>query len=522
MKNKFIAVLLTALFVFNGCNEDILDIKNQGAYDEATYFVSGPQFNEAVVATYSCLLMQGLYSRDAYFIFDLVGNDASNNIFLLGDLAQLQDYSFGSAQPQMQQVWQNFFRMVLRANLVLDKIQTWEPTLEADKNLKKQYIGEAHFLRGYAYFNLVNLYGRVPLKLDYKTNIEDAPRAAVADVWKAVEADLQAAINALPATYSDADLGRATKGTAVATLGKAYLYQKKYPEAQAQLEALTKAPYTYQLDADYDNLFSSNNGKSKEVIFNVVHNKWEGWGTGNAFYMFGGQEWWGGKATHSGRAQEYGWNDWNNVFVSDALVRAFKYKNESGADYIDPRAKLTFYGDAASGGDTDYCNKCEGGAKPYPFGSTNTIRYNWRKYCVYETKAKSDIPQSDINTLLIRFADVKLMLAESLIFQNKMAEALPHINDVRKRVGAFEYTALGAQSNAVSILQRERQMEFGGEMTRWFDLVRWGIAQQTLNSEKQAQLGKQPFQTKHALFPIPKLERDSNPLVNTDVQNDWN
>jgi len=537
MKKKIFALLIAASFGVGGCNEDILENKNQGAYDEGTYFTNAATFNEGVIGIYSCLLMKGLYSRDAYFLFDLLGNDAVNNVFLLGDLAQLQDYSFGSSQPQVQDLWTNLYRMILRSNLILNKIETWTPALPADQQKKDQYIAEAQFLRGYGHFMLVSLWGRVPLKMDYKTAALDAPRASVEEVWAAVEEDFTAAINGLPVSYDASNLGRVTKGAAVAMLGKSYLYQKKYAQAETEFAKLLTTPYTYKLAESNDQLFVpsglgkdfenndlpvSDNGKNPEVIFQVPHGKWQGWGTGNAFYMFGGQEAWGGKATHSGRAQEYGWNDWNNVMVSDALVNAYKYRNEAGQEYIDPRGAVTFYGNAPSGGDVTYCDKCSGGAKPYPFGSTNTIRYSWRKYSVYEVAEKSNLPQSEINTIIVRLADVKLMLAEAQIYQNKLTDALTQINEVRRRSGAFEYTTLGGQPTAIEILRRERQMELAGEQVRWFDLNRWGIARQVINAEKQAQLGKTPFQDRNALLPIPQLEKDSNPAVAADVAGDWN
>jgi hypothetical protein len=537
MKKKILALLTAAAWAVSGCNEEILDIKNQEAYDESTYFTSAATFNEAVIATYACLLMQGLYTRDAYFTFDLLGNDASKNIFLPSEIAVLGDYDHGSAQPQIQNLWKNLYRMVLRANVVLDKSEQWNPVLESEQALKRQYLAEAHFLRGYANFMLVSLWGRVPLKRDYETAEEPAPRASVEEVWAAVEQDFTEAIAGLPVAHNPSNLGRATQGAAVAMLGKAYLYQKKYAQAEGEFTKLLTAPYTYALSKSLDNLFTpsglikdfenkdvpaSNNGREPEVIFNVPHGQWEGWGTGNAFYMFGGQEAWGLKATHSGRAQEYGWNDWNNVLVSDALVRAFKYKDQNGQDYTDPRAALTFYGDAPSGGDATYCDKCSEGAKAYPFNPTGTVRYNWRKYGIYEVAEKSNIPRSDINTIIVRLADVKLMLAEAQIYQNNLSGALTQINDVRKRSGAFEYTSLGSGQSAIEILRRERQLELAGEQIRWFDLNRWGIARQVLNAEKQAQMGEQPFQDRHVLLPIPQLEKDSNPTVAGDVVGDWN
>jgi hypothetical protein len=540
MKNKTILLSVALLLFAGACNEDILDIKSQSQYSADTYFKNAPQFNEAVIATYSCLLMNGLYSRDAYFLFDLLGNDAENNLFLIGDLTQFHDFNYGPSQPQITDLWRNLYRMIYRANLVLAKAAEWQPILQSDIDQKAQYIAEVTFLRGYANFMLVSLWGRVPLKLDFTKATAASPRAgSVDEIWAAVESDFEAAASGLPVFYGSADLGRVTRGAAVAMLGKAYLYQKKFAEAETEFQKLTQAPFSYALNTNYDDQFSVSNNISPETIFDVQHN-WIDGGQGNPYYMFGGQEAWGGKTTHSGRAMEYGWNDWNNTFVSPALVNAFKYKDESNADYIDPRAALTFYGDAASGGDTDFCHTCakttkggnimnvyapdpnQPGPYLYPFGATGAIAYNWRKYEMYETNEFYGAPESNINTQIVRYADVLLMLAEGLIEQNKISEALPLINAVRNRVGAFEFTTLGSQDNARKLLRRERQLELAGEQSRWFDLNRWGIAKQTLNAEKQIQLGKQPFEDKHVLLPIPQIEKTTNDLVAADVPDDWN
>lgn len=519
MKKKIIILSIGLLSLTTSCNEDILDIQNQNQYTEDSYFASAPQFNEAVIATYSCLLNKGLYSRDYYFLFDLLGNDAANNTFLLGDLAQLQDYTFGPSNGPLTDLWRSLNQMVLRSNLILRKGADWEPTLPEDQVLKKQYMAEAKFLRGYAYFQLVNLWGRVPLTLEDEADVsKDKGRAEVADIWAVVESDFTAASTDLPLTYDASQVGRATRGAAVAFLGKAFLFQKKYAAAETELVKLTTAPYSYSLNPSFDAQFSAANGGTVESVFEIPH-KWNGWGVGNQYYMFGGQEAWGGQATHTGRAQEYGFNDWNNVLMSSALISAFRYPDENGVSYIDPRASKTFYGDASAGGDTDFCNNCEGGAKPYPFAAEG---YTWKKYQYYEDVESYGGPASDINSQVIRYADVLLMLAETRIEQNNIAAALPLINQVRNRVGAFQYTTLGSQDNARIILRRERQVELAGEQVRWFDLIRWGIAKQTINAEKTIQLNSQPFLDKHVLLPIPQLEKDSNPLVAADINNDWN
>jgi starch-binding outer membrane protein, SusD/RagB family len=522
-----ISLLVMALFSTFSCKEDILDIKNENSYSDATYFKDRPQFNEALVATYATLLQQGMYARDWYFTFDLMGNDAERSIALLGDLQQMSEFNFGTGQPQMAQTWVALYRMVFRANIVVDKLTLWEPTSDENKAYKTQYMAEAKFLRGLAYFNIVSLWGRAPLKKTVKDNQNFYDkRATTAEIWAFVEADFKDASAGLPIKHEASQLGRATKGAAKAMLGKAYLYQKKYAEAETQLASITTGSFGYKLNPSYEAQFTTKNSGSAETIFDIPH-RWFGWGTNgaNAYYMFGGQEAWGGQTTHSGRFQEYGFNDWNNVYVSDALVKSFKYKDAAGKDYIDPRAKMVVYGDAASGTDTDFCNNCAGGKLAYPFEGSG---YKWKKYCGYEDVEKSDIPASDINTQVIRYADVLLMLAEAKIFQGKNADALPLINQVRKRVGAYEYTSLGAQADAIKTLQLERQMELAGEQARYFDQVRWGSYVATINTEKNSvrfkypSLKENPVQPKHVLWPIPQSEKDTNPTIAKDVKDNWN
>ena len=482
--------------------------------------------NQAVIATYATLLHNGLYSRDYYFIFDLLGNDAERDAPLLGDLLQLAQYNFGRTNTQIQDLWASMYRMIFRANVVIDRANVWQPETPAEETNKQQYIAEAKFLRAFANFNLVNLWGRVPLRTSYTETVKDnyPARASVEELWAAIEADLKDGEDNLPVTYDDANHGRVTKGAAIALLGKSYLFQKKWQDAQTELMKLTQAPYTYTLSPNYDDLFSTENQNNPETIFQVMHQAWTDWGIGSQYYMFGGQEWWGGKATLSGRAQEYGFNDWRNTYVSPALVNAHTYPNPAtSTPYIDPRAKFTYYGDVTKGGDLDYCNQCSGGAIAYPFSSPNG-GYRWRKYEYYESVAQYGGPQSSINSQVIRYADVLLMLAETYIqLGNPGTEPLNLINQVRARVGAVAYTTLSDQTNAMKILMRERQLELAGEQTRYFDLIRWGVAKDVINAENRAQMGSQPFQDKNILLPIPQKEKDANPNISADLQvPDWN
>jgi len=530
---KYIKFLMTGtlLILGIGCKKD-LNLVNKSAYTYDTYFTSDAAINQATIATYAGLLHTGLWAREYYFVFDFLGYDAKNNQPLQGDLLQVAQYALTPDQVEVNELWASLYQLVARANVVIDLAQKWKPANATETTDQTQYIAEAKFLRAYAYFQLVNCFGRVPLRTQFialPTPAEiNLARSPVTDIWAFIEKDLKDAEAGLPVSYADASYGRATQGAAVALLGKSYLYEKKWNQAQTELTKLTQAPFTYSLAPVYNDLFDDPNQDdataNPETIFQVMNQKWTDWGIGNQYYVFGGQETWGGKATHSDRAQEYGFNDWNNVYITTTAVKAFTYPNPQNpaANYLDPRAAFTFYGDAASGGQTQYCQQCSTGAVAYPYA---TKGYEFLKYEYYNKVSSYGGPQSGINGQVIRYADVLLMLAESYIQQgNTGVQPLALINQVRSRpsVNAPLYTSLGSQTVAMDILARERQLELTGEQSRYFDLIRWGIAKQTINAERQVEDGTQPFQDKNLLFPIPLAEKNANSAVAKDIVGDWN
>lgn len=520
MKKKIGILLMSAMMLASGCKDALLDVKNENTYTDASYFKTQAQFNESVLATYTVFSHMGMMSREWYFIFDLLANDGERTSALEGSELELADYSFNSNNPLLEGLWASLYRMIFRANLSLKVVGEWQPTSASDQALKKQYLAEAHWLRGFAYFNLVSNWGRVPLKLTYEdSQVNSTPRASVEEVWKLVESEFTLASADLPVVYPASQKGRATKGAAIALLGRAYLFQKKYDLAKTELAKLTQSPFTYSLDDSYDHLFGNDNINSPEVIFSVNHV----YTTSNTqYYMFGGWEGSNGKTFHTGRAQEYGFNDWENITIPAALMAAHKYLNpQTGVTYIDPRTAMNFYGNAENGGATSYCNSCPTGSIPYPFDvSGNT----WRKYQEYEWKKASSAPMSQINTHVIRYADVLLMLAEANIKTTNVPAGIGYINQVRNRpsVKAVNYPTSISEPEAMAALQRERRIELAGEQSRWFDLIRWGIAKETLNAEFSGRSGQNPFLDKHVLFPIPLRERSSNAALDVDVANEWN
>jgi starch-binding outer membrane protein, SusD/RagB family len=507
---KFIYIIFAA-FIFNACSEDILNLSNPNQYSADTYFKNLGECEKGVNAIYGGLYHDGLFAREYYFIFDCLANEAEQNTPMEAPTTDWPNYTHNPGNSELQGLWRSLYRIILRSNIAIESITKWEPLTEEETARKETLLGEAHFLKGWAYFELVNIWGRVPLRTIENSTEAKVPRSSVEDIWAQVESDLADAIDRLPLSWDEENIGRATKGAAVALLGKAYLYEKKYNQAHTELALLDASPYSYSLHPVYTENFLETGDNNEESVFEV---QFKGGAVGDAvWYMFGGQESWGLGGFHTGRSTEYGFNDWENCHVSDAAVASYKYKDESDNDYIDPRAFMVFYGDAESGGDTDYA----GG--PYPFEDKG---YMWKKYQTYEFNINENDPNSGINGKVLRYADVLLMRAEALIMDDKIGEALPLINMVRSRVNAFEYTSLGIQEEAMQKIKLERRLEMLGEQTRWFDLIRWGDAMQVINDEKFAAKGVRPFQEKHVLFPIPNEEKDANSLVAEDVANDWN
>ena len=539
MKNKFLIILFAVIFMIPACEEDFMNIKNPNAFDATTFYVDAANCERSVDAIYTIMLHKGMFSRDWYFNFDLLGNEAGPLAPLQGPIAELPRSVYDATNDPLQSMWDRLYRMVLRANYAIDVVSKWAPVNDADKELQTRYMGEAKFFLGFAYYHLASLWGAVPLRKNFTETAANpnCARSSAEEVFAFAEKNLIEAAAALPDRYEDKDNGRATKWAANAFLGKLYLMQGNWSAAQPYFkDIIDNGGYIMEPGIKgFENEFLDVNRNSKETIFDCKF-AWYGWGNGSMYHMFDGTELWGGKGATSGRAMEYGWMDWGNANITSSAVKKFKYDINSTTGYIDPRAAYTFYGDGGYGGDMN----CLRG--PYPYdapvtdadGTLSPMGWRWKKYQRYEYQFSENDPRngtdggpaSDISTVITRLADVKLLYAECLIQANDLAGALTQINDVRARVGATAYASLGDKTQGMVILKHERELELCGEQQRWFDLLRWHRNGkifdmiQILNSERDSQGVTGGFTEKHLLLPIPQNEKDVNKLC--EVPNGWN
>ncbi len=407
-----------------------------------------------------------------------------------------------------------FYQGVSRCNQVLKYV----PDISMDQNLKNRVMGQAYFLRGLYYFHLVNMWGPVPLPTEVATVV---PQATVAEGWERIIADFKSAADLLPATYSttggpDAnDKGRATKGAALAYLGKAYLFNKRFAEAATQFKAVIDLGI-YDLMPNYKDNFTETAENNKESIFELNFSlkaggtelQWQG--IPNATWGF-----------YSARAitfapPNFGWTDVqpNKILLSD-------FRQEKTIDgKIDPRCIATiFYNDTV---DTHLANTPMYQTtfqQTYAADPARLADVFCRKYQNGEGNKPNEFDwKSGINERLMRYADVLLMYAECLNETGATASAAQYIQKVRTRVNLPNRQAEFAAFTPAQMrdqLAKERLLEFVLEGHRFDDIRRWGWLS---DATKLAWLkSRDPefnsYLPGRELLPIPQTEIDNNPGV---------
>ncbi|AOW20139.1 RagB/SusD family nutrient uptake outer membrane protein [Urechidicola croceus] len=488
-KIKIIIVLALTVAFTQSCSEDGLELTNPNNLSPETFFQTEAQVQSAVNAVYANLQTRGLYSRHMFFMMDNMAHENGGNTQLEADKKVYLDFSFDSSHGATRAYWESCYRGINKANFVIgntDKINEI-PDAFLSPARKAKFIGEAKFLRGLYYFFLVTRFGDVPLITVIPEDASGFPRSPKADVYQQIVNDLIDASNTLLPKGSE-DNGRATQGAAQALLGKVYLYLEEYELALNAFNSMSG----YSLEVDFYDNFKEETEHGVESIFEVEYDD-----------DLGDSAKWNSDASGSGpnevtfRGQEYGFNDWFNVFPSDDLLNEF----EAG----DTRFADTFYvnGDTF-GPNNDVINA---------FPSNNGGNAGWKKYQNYY-KDQNEDQASGINMKVIRYADVLLMMAEAESMKpgGNQDIAAGYIDEVRERAGLGSIGTGLSQAEVFDALVHERKVELAGEQVRFNDIIRWGIA--------STELAGTNFQAgKHELMPIPDLEISSNEAISSADQN---
>ncbi len=483
---SFLLLSVTVL-VINSCGEEDLELVNPNGLSPETFFKTEPQIQSSVNAVYSNLQTGGLYSRHMFFSQDNMSHENSGNPQLEADKKQYIDFSFDSSHGPIADYWESCFRGINKANFVIGNEETINAIEDAtvSPELKAKFIGEAKFLRALYYFYLVTRFGNVPLITEIPTTTEGvaiSPRDAIFDL---IISDLQTAASTLLSKGVEVN-GRATKEAAIAMLGKVYLFRQQYDSALQEFKKLSG----FSLEPDYFDNFKEETEHGVESIFEIEYDD-----------ELGTSAQWNSQVTGAGpneatfRGQEYGFNDWFNVYPSDDLLDEY----EDG----DLRYPANFYsvGDTFAGGVITAGDLTAGEER----------RAGWKKYQNYYKDANED-QESGINFKYLRYADVLLMMAECENEVGTQDAAIAYINRVRERAGLDDLPNGLSKSAVFDAIVHERKVELAGEQVRYNDILRWNLASTEL-SGTNFQAGK------NELWPIPDREISSNEAITSADQN---
>jgi hypothetical protein len=469
MKKKFIPVIITCLLAV-ACSKSFIELNPVSTVSSDVLYKTDKDFQDAVVGVYNGL-------RSPYQNFwqfgDLRGDDTKHDPASGLELIRIDNFTMDNDDAVLRNSWRDYYIIINRANAVLTNVEKADTAIVKNK---ARHIGEAKFLRALAYFDLVRIFGDVPMVTTSNT-IEEAyktGREKVATIYEEVIIkDLIDAENKLPLTYTGSDVGRATKGAAKALLGRVYITRKDFVKAEAKLKEVTMMGYV--LLKNFNDLFDYNkNEHHSEYIFDVEYLD-GGLGLGSNFTnTFTLEFQFGGKALVDELAKIYGIlpgaQGGSAGNPTEGLFAAF--------DPTDLRKDIT-----VSRGITGL------NGTYIPLSTTGVSSFT-KKY-MGPLKANGD---SKANWKVIRYADALLMYAEVLNENGKINEALMFLNQVRIRAGLKGFTNLTQDATREKIFQ-ERRFELYLEGHRWFDLVRTG---QALNVMQP--FGMKPYMT---VFPIP-------------------
>lgn len=494
--------LTAAVLLAASCNEDELVQLDPNSLTPATYFSTQEQVEAPLFASYGAQQSSRLGSRLYFFINDLRSDEVAGTQALFATGQRLTRGEQLPTDGEINEFWTGLYRMVHHANTALEGFEINRSREEAlDEDVLSTLTGEARFLRGWAYNELATHFGDVPLYMQRVTEADGtqgrAPRAEVMDF---AQADLAAAADLLPDEWEAKFQGRATRGAALGILARSHMQEGELAEARAALETIIEEG-NYALVDDYGSLFTEENDFLDESLYEIV------------FSPIGGFNWNGegvGAAARSVRAQEYGPN-WHNVQPTQRFVEAFS-SEECGDDFTDPRLaeNVLFRGDTIPNGDTILQNL---NGSFFVYCDADSVYASWYKYGVYYKETPGGFRLTNTNLLIMRYADVLLLLAEIEARQGDDEAARSLVNQVRERAGV---PALEDESGdeLLFAVQHERFVELGGEQVRFRDLQRWrddGI----LPDEYELSY----YQPKDRLLPIPQSEIVNNPNISVDDQN---
>ncbi|KQT35663.1 RagB/SusD family protein [Chryseobacterium sp. Leaf405] len=460
---KKIIITIFSLSVIASCSSDLLDVNPEAQKVSSQFYTNSAEIEQGITSVYGSLQYTGQYQLGMPALGELPSDNTydevpANDAFTYGEL------DFFTIQPNnslIASTWKDNYIGIQQANIILARIDKISDMTDALKSSRK---GEMKFLRALMYFNLVRTFGDVPLVLKETTNVNDyfgQPRTPVSEVYTAIETDLKEAITLLPT--STIQKGRVTKGAALGILGKVLLTQKKYAESLTYLNQIEGLGY--QLLTDVSKIFDVANENNAEIIFDVqfasgLNGNSEG---STAFQMFSPSGSVSGAKGHNLPTKEV----YNLYSAGDTRRSAYIGLTSNGIPFSKKLAK-----------------------------TSNTIA------------------DGGSNFVVLRLADVYLMMAECFAEQNDFTNSNFYLNKIKTRAG-ISTVSLSTKDLLLNEIDRERRLEFVGEGHRWFDLVRTGKAISVMTTYFNNNPGYSTAQIKehHLFMPVPQGQINTDPAL---------
>ncbi|MEL7586237.1 MAG: RagB/SusD family nutrient uptake outer membrane protein [Prolixibacteraceae bacterium] len=482
MKNKIITGLF-GILLFTSCADLDLNPLSEGSSEN--WYSDDTEINLAL----NDLYREYLWDRESNFEMDRMTDDWTQRQAINGFV----EGTITSEWSVARDLWLNTYKGIARANTILNNLHKVASVIPGEK--LAQYTGEAHFMRAALYGRLIFHYGDVPFYTESLT-IEEAFKMGRTNkdvILEKVYEDFDIAIQNLPISYGGASLSRATKGAALAFKARTALYMSDWNIVRDAAKACMDLG-VYSLYPKFGEYFLSKTKNAGETIFALPRSFELGssWSCKNFFTRIAG-----GSAV-----AQPSWDLFSSFTCTDGLPidESPLYDPRNPFANRDPRCAMTIveFGTAHLGYIYDpnpYTTKVLNvltGTMVSNKGNRSVDRYasyNGLELKKWVDEGWSDDYQTDFDIIIMRYADVLLMFAEAKIELNEIDQsALDAINQVRARAYGVNVSATGSYPAVVStsqaalrtIVRTERRSEFAWENRRFYDLIRWKIAEKAL------------------------------------------
>lgn len=457
---KFISTVLGAMLLTSCSNFIDLDpISQQNANN---FYEDSLEMDQALTAAYNALQDIDQYGGNGYAHFMEVPSDNTvdrNTTMDGGSYGSFDNFIVDPTNAQLERTWIACYDGIQRCNIVISRLSSSDSEAITE-DFKNRKLGEAYFLRALTYFNMVRMWGDIPLITAEVTDVNEAfshTRTPQEDVYQQIIADLEFASDNLPQSYDAANIGRATKGAAQTLLAKVYLTRQDWQTCLSLLNNVINSGQ-YRLLDNFADVFAVNNKNNEESIFEVQFDgSLEGMGYPGVDPLQSG-------------------SDVLNL-PSDNLIQLFE-------ENPDDRFAATVIDMGTQG---------------------------WRLYKWHGTKGSNN--GMDFNIMVLRYADVLLMASEALNeLEYGNTTALDYLNQIRRRSHATEYSyaELPNQEAFREAIAKERRLELAFENQRWFDLKRTGKAIEVMNNCKGGSIFEINVQPYQLIYPIPQNQIDAS------------